>query len=171
MEREHVPSFSFNTMDIVEKIEHLLEVKFGEEAFSDCFLIEVSAPSNKRIQVFIDSDSGVSFSTCARISRYLEAELDDWREIAPNYKLDVSSPGVSRPLKFPRQYAKHIGRKLKVKTNDRREVKGVLEEVDEHGISLFYKERIKEGKKKIIKEMHERIAFEEINKSIVQISF
>ena len=158
-------------MGTKEKIAQLLETKFREPPFEDCFIIEILVPSNKHIQIFLDSDSGISFGTCARISRYLEAELDESEHVAIDYKLEVSSPGVKRPLKFPRQYTKHIGRKLKVKTKEGKEIKGKLTEVDDQGISLYYKQRVKEGKKKLNKEFTERISFDEIIKSIVQISF
>ena len=172
MEREQRSLFLFlSKMGINEKITSLLETKFLEEGFEDCFIIDIVVPSAKRIEVYLDSDSGISFGTCARISRYLEAALEEGNFVPEDYKIEVSSPGVTRPLKFPRQYLKHIGRKLKVKTLEGKEIKGKLTEVNDTGITLFYKQRIKEGKKKVTKVYTENISFDQINKSIVQISF
>ena len=172
MEREQCSLFLFfSNMGINDKIISLLDAKFLEEGFTDCFIIDIVIPSSNRIEVYLDSDSGISFGTCARISRYLEAALEEGNYVPEEYKIEVSSPCVTRPLKFRRQYVKHIGRKLKVITLDGQEIKGNLTEVNENGITLFFKQRIKEGKKKVTKEITENISFDQINKSIVQISF
>ena len=100
---------------IVEKITDLLDKKFTEEDFSDCFLVDIKAHAHNKIDVFIDSDSGVTFEKCQKISRYLERFIDENGWLGEKYVLEVSSPGISRPLKFKRQYAKNIGRKVEVK--------------------------------------------------------
>ncbi|MGD0338185.1 MAG: ribosome maturation factor [Bacteroidota bacterium] len=67
------------------------------------------------VEVFVDSDSGVTTELCASISRDLAARLDAAEIIHGRYRLEVSSPGLDRPLKLYRQYPKNIGRTLKVK--------------------------------------------------------
>ena len=100
---------------VESKIESLLEVKFQEEEFTDCFLIEVKLHANKKLDVFIDSDAGVTFEKCQKISRYLEQYLDEEGWLGDSYVLEVSSPGISRPLKLLRQYPRNIGRKVEVR--------------------------------------------------------
>ncbi len=146
-----------------------MEAKFQEEAYRQCFPIEVKQ-NNTKLQVFIDSDEGVTFDTCQRISRYLEEHLDREGWLGEAYTLEVSSPGLSRPLKFPRQYPKHLGRKVEV-TADGETLRGTLVEVGEKGIVLERKERRKEGKRKVTETVRREIAFDSIQKTIVKASF
>ncbi|MCB0650548.1 MAG: ribosome assembly cofactor RimP [Saprospiraceae bacterium] len=158
-------------MVIDKKISDLLEVKFSEEAFSTCFLIELKIHPGNKIEVFIDSDEGVSFSTCQQISRYLEHHIDENGWLGATYVLEVSSPGVSRPLKLKRQYPKHIGRKFEVKQIEGETVTGTLTEVSDSGIVLEEKARVKEGNKKKSVVLTHEVAFDHIEKAIVKISF
>jgi ribosome maturation factor RimP len=149
---------------IEKKLTDLLEQKFSEEAFSSCFIIELKSLPGKRIEVFIDSDEGVNFSTCQQISRYLEHHIDENGWLGEKYILEVSSPGVGRPLKLQRQYPKHIGRKLEVKQQEGGTLTGTLTAVSTEGIVLEEKTRIKEGKKKKTVVLKHEIAFENIKK-------
>ena len=83
---------------IEAKIESLLQDKFKEEGFTDCFLLEVKLHANRKLDVFIDSDTGITFGKCQTISRYLEQYLDEEGWLGESYVLEVSSPGVGRPL-------------------------------------------------------------------------
>ena len=93
----------------------------------------------KVVEVFLDSDKGLSTGTCAAISREFSTALKNGNVLAGNYQLVVSSPGIERPLKFPRQYAKHVGRVLRVTRRvdgSQKVIDGVLTEVREDGIDL-----------------------------------
>ena len=155
---------------IEKQIESLLSEKFSEEAFSDCFPIDIKH-TNKKLEVFIDSDTGITFEKCQKISRYLEQYLDEERWLGENYVLEVSSPGVSRPLKFQRQYPKHVGRKLEVSLEEGPSHTGTLVAVDETGITIEEKVRKKEGKRKKTELVRTEIPFEAIKKAIVKTSF
>jgi len=85
-------------------------------------------------ELYIDSDSGVSTDTCAEVSREVGPLIERLNSRRDDYTLVVSSPGLDRPLRFPRQYRKHIGYRLIVKWNDAgesRKAEGILEKVDE----------------------------------------
>jgi ribosome maturation factor RimP len=58
--------------------------------------------------------AGVTVDECARVSRALEAWLDEDQAVAERYVLEVSSPGVERPLKRPSDWRRFVGRKAKV---------------------------------------------------------
>jgi ribosome maturation factor RimP len=82
------------------------------------FIIDIELRGNqggKIVEVFIDTDAGVSTDLCAEISRELSHALDAANIIKYRYHLVVSSPGIDRPLKFLRQYSQHNGRRLTVK--------------------------------------------------------
>jgi ribosome maturation factor RimP len=155
---------------VIEKVTDLLDQKFTEEEFSDCFLVDLKL-NNTKLEVFIDSDDGVSFDTCRKISRYLEEHLDEQGWLGEKYILEVSSPGVTRPLKLQRQYPKHIGRKLEVLTHEGEKKEGTLTAVKDSGIVLTYKDRIKEGKRKKTITVETELAFEAIKQATVKISF
>jgi len=68
------------------------------------------------VEVFVDSEAGVSSDLCSTISKEVSAVLDKSDFVRGAYRLDVSSPGIERPLRFPWQYRKHVGRTLQVKS-------------------------------------------------------
>ncbi|MGE5402048.1 MAG: ribosome maturation factor RimP [Ignavibacteriales bacterium] len=80
-------------------------------------LVDVSLKGDNRnriVEVFIDSLKGVSIDDCALMSHELAAVLETTDLITSKYRLDVSSPGVDRPLKYLEQYPKHLDRKFEV---------------------------------------------------------
>lgn len=156
---------------MVDKVTTLLENYFiAEEGFADCYVVEVHQPAN-RLEVFVDSDSAMTFRKCQRISRFLEAWLDEEQPLGEAYTLNVSSPGVDRPLKFTRQYEKNLGRTLEVTTTEGDKYKGELRTVTEEGIVLTAKVRRKVGKRKVTVVEDTPLAFDLIRKAIVKISF
>jgi ribosome maturation factor RimP len=81
-----------------------------------CFIVDVSVRGERSstvVELFIDADAPITAGVCSEISRELSGVLED--VVPSRYHLVVSSPGLDRPLKFPRQYAKHIGRQVEVK--------------------------------------------------------
>lgn len=61
-------------------------------------------------------DEGVTVGDCARISRALEEDLDQTTDLSQRYVLEVSSPGVERPLIRPADFERFAGREVVVKT-------------------------------------------------------
>jgi ribosome maturation factor RimP len=72
--------------------------------------------SNAVLRLFIDKDGGVTLDDCAGVSRELSLILDVEDVIACNYTLEVSSPGLDRPLKKQADYDRFAGRLIKVRT-------------------------------------------------------
>ena len=160
----------YNTV-IESKIESLLEAKFQEDEFTDCFLIELKSHANNKLDVFIDSDAGITFEKCQKISRYLEQFLDEEGWLGDSYTLEVSSPGVSRPLKLKRQYPRNIGRKVEVALQGGESKEGTLVAVGEEEITLEQKVRVKEGNRKKMQVLQVKVPFADIKKTVVKISF
>jgi len=69
---------------------------------------------NRIIQTFIDGESGLSADDCASVSNIISKALDDEDFIPSKYRLEVSSPGADRPLKYLKQYPKHLNRKFEL---------------------------------------------------------
>jgi len=82
--------------------------------------VRVSAAGRRRLlRVVVDSDQGVSLDDAAAISRQLSAALDTVAVMGDfPYTLEVSSPGVDRPLLDPRHWRRAVGRLVQVTVND-----------------------------------------------------
>ena len=159
-------------MEIEGRITGLLEQKFHEEEFNDCFLVEINLTKSNKLQVFVDSDNGIDLRKCKRISRYLEEYLDTGLWLGEKYTLEVSSPGVARPLKLKRQYKKNIGREFSIELLDNEaKQEGKLIEVNDEEITLQKEVVEKVGKKKVKSIQETLIPFEKISKALVKISF
>jgi len=81
------------------------------------FLIDVILRGDNRkriIEVFVDAEKNVSADDLAEMSRKLNEIIDSENLLKESYRLEVSSPGVDRPLKFLKQYPKHINRNFEV---------------------------------------------------------
>ena len=154
---------------VAEKIAEITQSFFEDQGWSDCFLVDIRQ-KDKNIEVFVDCDGGINLEKCHKISRAIEAYLDESQVLGESYTLDVSSPGVGTPLKMVRQYQNNIGRNIEVKTKEEN-IEGMLKEVSEDGVIVFYVEKKKEGKKNIKTDVNKSIPFSEIEIAKIKISF
>jgi ribosome maturation factor RimP len=148
-------------LDLVEK--HLPD--------KEHFVVEVKierVADKTKILILVDADQGMTIAACASLSRALSGELETNELLEEAYTLEVSSPGLDYPLTEKRQYLKNIGRSLKVFLLSGEEVLGKLKEVEEQGIKMVVTK--KEKGKKSVEEEHS-YSFNELKKSIVQVSF
>lgn len=111
--------------------EHNREQGYSSE--TEVFLVELlfrNVNGTDYLEIYVDTDRGIMIDACARLSRKLAEEVEvqpELQDLLPNrFRLDVSSPGLSRPLKLERQYRKNIGRLLRVKYKDSSEVYHVV---------------------------------------------
>jgi ribosome maturation factor RimP len=92
------------------------------------------------LRLFIDREDGVTVEDCARVSRVVGDVLDVTDPIANPYHLEISSPGLNRPLRLPEHYQKELGKIIEVRTTssveNRRNFKGTLSAVTHDGITL-----------------------------------
>lgn len=92
-------------------------------------------------RVYIDSPNGVTSDGCSQVSRQIGALLDVVDPIQGRYILEVSSPGIDRPLFEIAHYQKYIGSRVKIRLyspiNQRRQYKGVLQRVEGEAIYLL----------------------------------
>lgn len=150
-----------------DKVENLLKEAFQEN--NSLFLIDLNITKDNKISVVIDGDNGVSVNDCIAVSRKVEHNLDREEE---DFSLEVSSAGVSEPLRLERQYRKNLGRKLQVTTNNEK-IEATLTEVDQSGIKLNWKARepkpVGKGKHTVQKEAV--LPYSEITDAKVMITF
>ncbi len=86
------------------------------------------------LRVFIDSPKGIDVDDCGDVSRQVSATLDVVEPIKGHYVLEVSSPGIDRPLFVLAHYEKYVGERMKLRlgahTLGRRKFTGQLQSVE-----------------------------------------
>lgn len=102
--------------EVVRRVWDELEPELAEMGFE---LIEVEFGQHGRSQIlrlFIDREGGVTIDDCAKASRQVSAYLDKDDYIGSQYTLEVSSPGIARPLRKPEDFERFAGERIKVRT-------------------------------------------------------
>lgn len=93
------------------------------------------------VRLFIDKEGGVTVDDCADVSRQVSAILDVEDPIADKYNLEVSSPGLDRPLFTLLQFERYIGQDiavhLRIPVMERRKWQGKLERIEKDMITLI----------------------------------
>jgi len=93
-----------------------------------------SGRGNGFLRLYIDAETGITLDDCERVSRAVSEVLDAEDPIPGHYTLEVSSPGLERPLRTPQQFARFVGETVQVETvqaiEGRRRFKGALEAAD-----------------------------------------
>lgn len=120
-------------MPDVDRLSALIEPLVAREGVE---LVDVDvAGSRKRpvVRVYVDRPGGVGVDDCARLSRLLEAGLETAAAVPETYVLEVSSPGLDRPLRERRHFERYVGRDVEVRLftphDGRRRIVGTLEGV------------------------------------------
>lgn len=114
-------------VDIVEEIVlpflkdkdlELVEVEFVKEG------------QHRYLRVYLDKENGLGLDDCKQVSEYLSAKLDELDPVEENYFLEVSSPGIERPLKKDADFEKYKGRLVEARLyhtlNGEKIIKGKL---------------------------------------------
>jgi len=118
-------------------IERLIEPILDREGFE---LVEVKLGRFKqtsRLQLFAYSPNGITIDDCAHLSRLIEPVLEDEQVFDGPYVLEISSPGLDRPLITARDFARRIGDRISVQfVNGGPDRTGILSAADEDVIEL-----------------------------------
>ena len=127
-------------LDTIQKIKDLAAPLVEPK---DLFVVDVELKTGSglnEVWLYLDAqDRGVNLDECADIGRELGFLMEAHELFENKYRLNVSSPGLSRPLSDVRQYKKNEGRKAKVKFKKEDEydkTEGIIVGVDENGIML-----------------------------------
>lgn len=100
----------------------------------------VKEGSDYYLRVYADKEGGINIDDCVLISRALEAKLDEEDKIAEAYILEVSSPGLTRPLKKDKDFKRSIGKLVEIKLyralNGVKELSGYLENYSDTEICI-----------------------------------
>jgi ribosome maturation factor RimP len=92
------------------------------------------------LRVLVDREGGVALDDLERLAREISDVLDEADPMPDRFYLEVSSPGLERPLRLPRHFAAAVGTPVKVKTqpsfHGERRIDGVLTSADGDGVSM-----------------------------------
>jgi len=96
------------------------------------------------VRIFIDKPGGITIDDISRLTPNISAVLDAQEIIHREYTLEVSSPGLDRPLFLPQHFLQQVGQKIALKThaplNNRQNFRGLLQAADENGVALVVEE-------------------------------
>ena len=147
---------------ISEFIEPLLEGK-------DIFVVEIEVKGTDlpEVWVYLDKESSdIMIEECTEVSRELATMIEETDLFNKKYRLNVSSPGMSRPLTDRRQFNKHVGRSAKVKfgvlsnLEDRETVEGKIRAFEDEAVFIT-----------VDKKTERRIEFDQFIEFKIQPSF
>jgi ribosome maturation factor RimP len=108
------------TREITQKVETALP---GTEVLA----VELSGP--ERFTVFLDHAQGVDHALCERVTNVL-------RDYLREYSVDVSSPGLARPVRRPEHFRSVVGRRVALRTDERKNVRGAVEAAGERSVTV-----------------------------------
>lgn len=138
-------------MDDLEKRIHNLVSKVAEDYGYELIEVKLLGKGKRTLlRVYIDKEGGITLNDCEYFSRRLENILDIEDPIKGSYTLEVSSPGLNRPLKRIEDFKKNIGKMVRLitdqKINNQTFFIGRILDVTDDSLRLL----IKEGKKEVI---------------------
>ncbi len=92
------------------------------------------------LRAYIDKEGGITVDDCEAVSRRMSDLLDEQDYIEESYIFEVSSPGLGRPLKKEKDYARSMGKELEIRTyqavNRKKEFYGILKAYDEDTVTI-----------------------------------
>jgi len=102
--------------NIEQKTEDILQPILARHQFELVDTEYVKEGSDWYLRAYIDKEGGITIDDCETVSRELEKELDALDLIKEAYILEVSSPGLTRPLKKEKDFARNLGKPVEVHT-------------------------------------------------------
>ncbi len=123
-----------------EKTEALIQPLLEERGFELVDVEYVKEGSDYYLRVYIDKEGGITIDDCVDVSRAFNEILDREDYISDAYIFEVSSPGLDRPLKKEKDFARSIGERVLVKTYQKidkaKEFYGILKAYDDSTVTI-----------------------------------
>jgi len=132
-------------MQLLDKIRELILPALNESAIELVELTLRGARGNQILQVFIDTERGVTIDDCQNASDLISEILDTADIIEGRYRLEVSSPGVDRPLKTERDFRRNIGRPIRFNLQNEEPKQiydGIIQQVGDGNVTLMVNQKV-----------------------------
>lgn len=131
--------------DYEKRTEELLMPLMEEHSFELVDVEYVKEAGTWYLRAYIDKEGGINIDDCELVSRALSDKLDELDFIEEAYILEVSSPGLGRPLKKDKDLKRSLGEEVEVRTyraiEKQKEFTGVLKSFDEESITIEIEEK------------------------------
>ena len=109
-------------------------------------LVDIELTGNRSqqlIRVYIEKPGGILLADCVAVSRELGKRLDEKDVIEKSYRLEISSPGIERPLRKIQDYERYVGYRVRIRLKGglkgKRKIAGKLDEVEENTVRIISK--------------------------------
>lgn len=147
---------------VADKVRAVLEPLLADSGV-DLEQVEVTPAGRRRVlRIIVDKDGGIDLDAVADISRAVSSALDDAGTMGETpYVLEVTSPGVDRPLTRPAHWRRAAGRLVRAVLKDGSTLTGRVHGADETGVDLLIGDH---GEPR-------RLQFDNVNRAQVQIEF
>jgi ribosome maturation factor RimP len=150
--KEQIQSKTESLLQPIMEINHfeLVDVEYLKEG------------SNWYLRIYIDKEGGITINDCEVVSRAFSELLDEDDYITGAYIMEVSSPGLGRPLKKEKDFARNLNREVEIhlyKAKDKtKEFRGILEDYTDKTVTIKTEEE-------------EEIVFEKKDISLIRLAF
>jgi ribosome maturation factor RimP len=123
-----------------ERVQRLLEPTVAALGYELLGVEYLSQGKHSRLRLYIDGPEGIGLDDCTKVSHQVSGVLDVEDPIKGQYSLEVSSPGLDRPLFTPAHFEKFIGQRVKLRSklpvNGQRKFSGVIDAVEQEDIYI-----------------------------------
>ena len=123
-----------------ERVQRLLEPTVAALGYELLGVEYMSQGKHSRLRLFIDGPDGIGLEDCSKVSHQVSGVLDVEDPIKGQYSLEVSSPGLDRPLFTAAHFERFIGHKVKLRSklpvNGQRKFTGVIRAVEQEDIYI-----------------------------------
>ena len=117
-----------NVYEKERTLEHEISGKV-EEALPGVEVLAVELTGPERFTVYVDRSEGVDHALCEQVTHVL------W-DYLRTYSVDVSSPGLERPLRKPEHFQRVVGRHVRLKTAERSKLRGEVTRADDNAVTV-----------------------------------
>lgn len=123
-----------------QKTEEILQPIVDEYKFELVDVEYVKEGGNWYLRAYIDKPGGITVDDCEMVSRRLSDILDEQDYIDEAYIMEISSPGLGRPLKKEKDFQRSLGEEVEIRTyrmvDKRKEFTGILKSYDENTVTI-----------------------------------
>jgi ribosome maturation factor RimP len=115
-------------VDVKQTVSQMIEAPLRDQGYDLAEVVVSQYKSASMVRVFVYGDQGVTIDECARLSRIVGDIIDDSELFDRGYTLELSSPGLDRPLATLRDYRYRVGETIRIEFADpkRKRVKGEI---------------------------------------------
>ena len=140
-----IPTFLLDRYDMKQQVgaEKIKKIILPVLESQEVELVDIEVKGrvgSQVLRIFVDKEGGITLDQCTRVSREISDILDITNLVQGKYQLEVSSPGIDRPLKNEKDFGRNINRKVKIvylkDKKEKRTISGTIQAVDINSVSI-----------------------------------